>query len=144
MRVVQREVPLAPVPESIAVARSVVRAVAGDGVVAVGDAELLTSELVTNAIRYGGSDIELSVVLDADGLTVTVHDDGGELPRVAPAQPPAGAVSGRGLQMVAQVADSWGVSTDDERTGKRVWFTMAAGAPRAPATRQPRAGSEVD
>ncbi len=52
-------------PRSIAHARSVVndatRTLSPD---TGGDAELLTSELVTNAIRYGGPTIELSVSLE--------------------------------------------------------------------------------
>ncbi|KAA1419742.1 ATP-binding protein [Mumia zhuanghuii] len=133
MRDVQRQVPLAPVPESIGIARSTVRAVvAGMDVRVAGDVELLTSELVTNAIRHGGSQIDLEVVLAANCLTVTVHDDGEALPQVGDREVPMEAVSGRGLQLVAQVADSWGVAQVPDRAGKRVWFTMAVDDARSP------------
>ncbi|MFD9240997.1 ATP-binding protein [Streptomyces sp. NPDC059556] len=48
---------------------------------AVGDALLVTSELVTNALRHGGGLTGFGVDLDPGAVTITVADASGELPR---------------------------------------------------------------
>lgn len=116
---------LPPIPPSISVARRLVRDTAIDlpeGLVA--DAELLTSEVVTNAIRYGGGNIELSADRADGSLTIAVYDDGDPVPDPDAAGPAPDAVSGRGLRIVAQVASEWGISTDPSRPGKTVWFRL--------------------
>ncbi|MGK2875250.1 MAG: ATP-binding protein [Nocardioides sp.] len=118
---------LPPIPPSISVARRIVRDAAGDlPSSVVGDAELLTSELVTNAIRYGGRSIELFAERVDNLLTVAVSDDGAELPSTTETGPAADAVSGRGLRIVEQVARDWGIRTEENRPGKTVWFRVAA------------------
>jgi anti-sigma regulatory factor (Ser/Thr protein kinase) len=114
-------------PRSISQARSIVNEVAQSlPAEAAADAELLTSELVTNAIRYGGSRIKLSVSTSDGGLTVQVYDDGGGIPSPGDTAVSPGAVSGRGLQMVDRVAHAWGVSSDEQLPGKTVWFRISA------------------
>jgi anti-sigma regulatory factor (Ser/Thr protein kinase) len=84
------------------------------------DAVLLTSELVTNALLHARSEIE--VVVDSDGhrVRIEVRDRNSRLP-VAPTVE-VDATSGRGLFLVASLADDWGV---DRRTdGKAVWFEL--------------------
>ncbi|MFD3994433.1 ATP-binding protein [Streptomyces sp. NPDC058548] len=49
---------------------------------AVGDALLVTSELVTNALRHGGGLTGFGVALDPGAVTITVADASGELPRL--------------------------------------------------------------
>ncbi|MCD2468533.1 MULTISPECIES: ATP-binding protein [unclassified Streptomyces] len=49
---------------------------------AVGDALLVTSELVTNALRHGGGLTGFGVDLDPGAVTITVADASGELPRL--------------------------------------------------------------
>ncbi|MFF8510130.1 ATP-binding protein [Streptomyces sp. NPDC015492] len=49
---------------------------------AVGDALLVTSELVTNALRHGGGLTGFRVEVDRDALVVTVADASRELPHV--------------------------------------------------------------
>ncbi|MGW1935025.1 ATP-binding protein, partial [Streptomyces sp. NPDC001919] len=49
---------------------------------AVGDALLVTSELVTNALRHGGGLTGFRVEVDRDALAVTVADASRELPHV--------------------------------------------------------------
>ncbi len=82
---------------------------------------LLTSELVTNAVLYGGSDIVLRVALDADVVRVSVHDQ-------SPAPPvprPSGRddTSGRGLALVDLLSSTWGVAPNSH--GKEVWFEVS-------------------
>lgn len=80
------------------------------------DALLVTSELVTNAVRAGAD--EITVALSVDGVCrVGVTDNAGGDPVVSRARPLD--TSGRGLFIVAAVAADWGVT--DVRSGKEVW-----------------------
>ncbi len=82
---------------------------------------LLTSELVTNAVLYGGSDIVLRVALDADVVRVSVHDQS----PAPPVQRPSGRddSSGRGLALVELLSSTWGVAPNSH--GKEVWFEVS-------------------
>lgn len=82
---------------------------------------LLVSELATNAIRHGTPPVRLSLRLDADRLRVEVTDSSPALPRVA--HPGPDQTSGRGLQIVQQLAARWG-ATASRTLGKTVWFEM--------------------
>ncbi|MFC4498139.1 MULTISPECIES: ATP-binding protein [Streptomyces] len=88
-------------------------------------AELLTSELVTNALVHTDDDAVLTATVSPDGLRVEVRDSEPGRPR--PGTPAADeATNGRGLVLVESLADAWGVRTQD--AGKVVWFELAAGA----------------
>lgn len=85
---------------------------------------LLVSEVVTNAVLHAGSDVELAVELRPFTIRVSVAD-GSDLPperRVARDN----EESGRGLELVEVLAESWGV---DPRPGggKVVWFEVPRG-----------------
>jgi anti-sigma regulatory factor (Ser/Thr protein kinase) len=85
-------------------------------------ANLLATELVTNAIRYGGSRAVLEASTPPGTLRVTVADDNPDLPEVGTA-PELTAESGRGVLLVSVLAARWGV----ERLptgGKAVWFEL--------------------
>jgi len=89
-------------------------------------AELAVSELVTNAVVYGTPPIQLHVDATVAEVTVSVTD-------ASPSPPQAeeirlDATGGRGLAIVAAVADRWGC--DIHGWGKRVWFTVARGPNR--------------
>lgn len=84
-------------------------------------AELLTTELVANAVRHAQTPLCLRVIDEVDGLRVEVEDRCAELPRPVAATP--GATSGRGLVLVEALAADWGV--DRLGDGKRVWFRLA-------------------
>jgi anti-sigma regulatory factor (Ser/Thr protein kinase) len=88
------------------------------------DVRLLVSELVTNAVRHanlGPGDVILLVIdLEDSVLRVEVHDPGGGFVPRAPAPDPA-RPSGWGLYLVEELADRWGVDSD-ERT--LVWFEV--------------------
>ena len=85
-------------------------------------AELVTSELVGNAVRYAGRDIELSLALDDCELCIGVHDGN---PRPPGPQVPATPVAehGRGLHLISAVARAWGCIPLD--AGKVVWAAVA-------------------
>ena len=87
-------------------------------------AEVLTSELVTNAVRHGRGAISLSVVRDERALTVRVADEGAEEPVVRGHDPTA--LNGRGMQLVDTLAAAWGTAPVGGGPGKEVWFTLDA------------------
>lgn len=85
------------------------------------DAALLAvSEVVTNALVHAGTTIALTVRLDDSGLRVEVSDASPHLPRQRDYASMAG--TGRGLTLLDQSVDRWGVAPD--RFGKVVWFEI--------------------
>ncbi|QYG95031.1 ATP-binding protein [Iamia sp. SCSIO 61187] len=109
-------------PEAASQARSVVRDLLRQGrrPDLVDTACLLTSELVANAVVHAGSPVELVVDLDDARLAVEVIDPSSAAPEPVAAEPMS--VSGRGLAMVADLADAWGVTRIVP--GKAVWFSL--------------------
>ena len=83
---------------------------------------LLTSELVTNAVRHGAGPMGVHVVWDDGGVRVEVEDQSPERPVVQATDPDA--LDGRGLLLVDGLSSGWGVLAG--RTGKIVWFTLDA------------------
>ncbi|UUU25793.1 ATP-binding SpoIIE family protein phosphatase [Streptomyces sp. DSM 40750] len=82
-------------------------------------AELVVSELVTNAIRYGRPPIRLRLIHDRT-LMCEVSDSGGTTPLLRRAR--VFDEGGRGLLLVAQLAEHWG--TRRARQGKTVWAEL--------------------
>ncbi|CAL9441723.1 SpoIIE family protein phosphatase [Streptomyces sp. enrichment culture] len=88
------------------------------------DALVVVSELVTSAVVHAGTDIELYCRLEGDGRALVV-----EVTDRHPARPPRGTSAeaqeyGRGLRLVAGLAESWGVTyRKDART---VWARISA------------------
>jgi len=93
----------------------------------------ITDELVENAIAYGspdGTPVDVGLVPQANGVRVEVRDHSPVLPdtsvsSAAPTGDPA--AEPRGLQIVASLAQSWGVIEAPD--GKVVWAEI-----RAPST----------
>jgi anti-sigma regulatory factor (Ser/Thr protein kinase) len=85
---------------------------------------LLTSELVTNAVKYGGEHIVLTVTDEPELFRVEVHDDGPLAPRPGGAVE-SHAIGGRGLLLVESLAHEWGTENGTRhQPGKGVWFTL--------------------
>jgi hypothetical protein len=84
-------------------------------------AEIVTSELITNAYNAHGSRTRLTLAFHRSSLRLAVVDDAPGTPRRRDAGP--ADESGRGLQVVAALAKDWGV--DDSREGKQVWAELA-------------------
>jgi anti-sigma regulatory factor (Ser/Thr protein kinase) len=78
--------------------------------------ELMVSELVTNAIRHGAPPIQLRLIRD-HGLLCEVADGSSTAPHLQRSR--ALEESGRGLQLVCGLAQSWG--TRQTAMGKTIW-----------------------
>ncbi|KIZ14287.1 ATP-binding protein [Streptomyces natalensis] len=110
-------------PRAVGVVRAALRHIlAGAKLNCLADtAELMVSELVTNAYRYTKTDAYVSVDRSPHDLTIAVWDTGTGTPEQQKAAPDD--ETGRGLGIVDACADSWGVR--DYPNGKSVWFTLA-------------------
>ncbi|MET7440319.1 SpoIIE family protein phosphatase [Streptomyces sp. NPDC004082] len=86
--------------------------------------ELILSELVTNAIRYGGSPIGLRLLRDGDSLICEVADGTSTSPHLRRAA--FTDEGGRGLFLVAQMSRRWGTRYTDR--GKIIWAEQALDA----------------
>jgi anti-sigma regulatory factor (Ser/Thr protein kinase) len=85
---------------------------------AVETAQLLVSEVVSNAVRHAGSDRIGLRVVRTDALLFEVTDDEPALPAML--DPGPLDESGRGLRVVSRLAREWGASATGHR--KTVWF----------------------
>ena len=84
--------------------------------------ELLTGELVANAVVHGPRDAPVRIQIGIDGATVHigVRDTGGGTPTVGHPEPTA--ASGRGLALVEALSAAWGTQVHPD--GKTVWFEV--------------------
>lgn len=115
-------------PASVGQARRFVRGVLADwGLEELVDtAILLTSELATNSVLHARTAFAVVVSRTSRGLRVDVLDGSAVTPRVR--QPSQTAATGRGVNMVAALADRWGPTPAADLHGfaKGVFFTMPA------------------
>ncbi len=125
VHVIEVRTVLTPHPTSVGAARRFVRDVlktrrVDDGV--VDTVELLTSEVVTNAIVHARSGPQLAVEVNDGVVRVAVRDLGPGLPvrRLGRLDD----LSGRGVVIVEELATAWGVERE-RNGGKRVWFEVA-------------------
>ncbi|MEY9846836.1 SpoIIE family protein phosphatase [Streptacidiphilus sp. MAP5-3] len=88
--------------------------------------ELLTSELITNALVHTDRDAMLTARLFHDSesgrlrLRIEVEDESDQWPKRR--TPGEQASSGRGLMLVEALSDAWGVEPNG--SGKRMWFEL--------------------
>jgi anti-sigma regulatory factor (Ser/Thr protein kinase) len=108
------------VPESVRRARRLVVRALTDLGPAADDAVLLVSELATNAVIHAGTPFRVAVRHREDRLRVEVADGSRVLARRQRFSATSG--TGRGLALVDDVADRWGVDEGD--AGKTVWFEL--------------------
>ena len=88
-------------------------------------AEMIVTELVTNAVRHGpGGPVELAIEAGGYGMRGEVRDPGPGIDHYALDRRKATEEGGRGLFLVDALSDSWGLSDDHSR----VWFEIAARA----------------
>jgi anti-sigma regulatory factor (Ser/Thr protein kinase) len=87
-------------------------------------AALLTTELVSNAIRHTRDELGITVRLSGGRLRVGVSDSSHRRPQLV--QVGTRDTSGRGLHLVDALAERWGVEPDARGLGKTVWFELPA------------------
>lgn len=92
-------------------------------------AALCTSELVTNVHQHVRGEVHLKAVVEAAGVEVAVYDRS-PVPPCPRGDVGGEAEGGRGLLLVASLADGFGVTR--ARSGKGVWFRLEA--PTVPGT----------
>jgi two-component sensor histidine kinase len=90
---------------------------------------LLTTELVTNAVRVGAGDVTTSFACEGNLIRIVVHDNGGGLPVLGNPEPLDDS-GGRGLMIVDALADAWGTETNSP-AGTTVWFELVSRLARA-------------
>jgi anti-sigma regulatory factor (Ser/Thr protein kinase) len=94
----------------------------GDGILE--RSQLLVSELVSNAVLHGTAPVRMSISdhSDDDGaIRVEVSNAGDGRPVMRRAQ--RSELSGRGLQLIDELAAGWGTRLVDGRT--TVWFNIS-------------------
>jgi anti-sigma regulatory factor (Ser/Thr protein kinase) len=88
---------------------------------------VMVSELATNCVRHAGTDFTVGVEVDEHRIRVAVSDGGAGRPIVrspGPREP-----SGRGLRIVRELADSFGIQDRQGAPGKTVWFVVELDRP---------------
>jgi anti-sigma regulatory factor (Ser/Thr protein kinase) len=88
------------------------------GNAALDDIVLVVSELVTNAVMHAVAPLVFRLSL-VDAHVVVAIDDAGVNRDFEAVRRGPGAASGRGLSIVDQLADEWGIEAS--HAGKRVW-----------------------
>jgi anti-sigma regulatory factor (Ser/Thr protein kinase) len=84
-------------------------------------AQLLVSELVTDALQHGRPPITLHIsCVEEAGLQIELTDTAPGLPVLR--EHDLAAAHGRGIALVDMLSDDWGIRPGDQ--GKRIWFRL--------------------
>jgi anti-sigma regulatory factor (Ser/Thr protein kinase) len=102
--------------------REVGRACQGLARDVVATAQLLASELFTNALDHGRGEITMRVTRLPGDLRVAIADRGSTTPQVRAATQQD--IHGRGLMILESLAARWGVEQSPDGAGKTVWFAL--------------------
>jgi anti-sigma regulatory factor (Ser/Thr protein kinase) len=115
---------LAATPAAAGIARAFVEAVfVAESLHGIaGTAQLLVSELVTNAFRHARSPSRLQLIIGERSVHVDVIDCSPWRPTLQHPSPQLQAQGGWGLLLVDALADRWGYELLE--SGKRVWFEL--------------------
>ena len=118
-------------PEAVPLARRFLREACcrEHGAVVLDDAQLLVSELVTNAVEHGAPPITLRVTCTGSPTMQVRVSDGSLRPPEVQHRHPLDE-GGRGLVLVDILSSDWGV--EPAADGKVVWFLLGRDGPAAP------------
>jgi anti-sigma regulatory factor (Ser/Thr protein kinase) len=89
-------------------------------------AALLVSELATNAIIHATSNFEVAITYPTPSGRVRIEVTDVDETQPTPLQPTPNVPHGRGLLLVANLSDEWGILRQTGRPGKTVWFELAS------------------
>lgn len=87
-------------------------------------AQLLVSELVTNAVVRGKAPIGLRISRDEGTLRVEVSDAGAQTAQLIQPVPDPHAAAGRGLFLLDALANAWGTVPASRQGPKTTWFEL--------------------
>lgn len=87
----------------------------------VDEARLVASELATNAVLHARTPFTVTVGGHGSDVTVRVRDGSSRVP--VPGTAVAMAASGRGLFLVGELSQNWGVTVEIDG-GKSVWAQL--------------------
>ena len=104
------------------------------------DAELLTSELVTNALIHARTEVQIAVAVADGSAEIGITDGAPGMPEQRTASYPS--EGGRGLRLVDAVAQEWGVA--NVGSGKQVWFRLDVGEEWPYRSSCPCGGEDLD
>lgn len=90
----------------------------------IDDAQVVITELVSNAVRHAEGDLRLLVLLRDRLLHLSVADTSEQRPHLILPDPDTGE-GGRGLLLIDAIAAAWGSSPTSD--GKVVWATLRTG-----------------
>jgi anti-sigma regulatory factor (Ser/Thr protein kinase) len=117
------------IPQSVHAARRfAVDTLSGSPASTLEAVELMVSELATNCIRHERASFHMTILGSTREIRVEVTDSGSGTPTMR--SPGPDEPSGRGLQIVDMLSETWGVELE-QPSGKTVWFTMPAAATQA-------------
>ena len=102
--------------------REVAAACRGLGRDTIATAQLLATELFTNALHHGAGDITMRVTRQRSELRIEVEDRSPDHPKVRPQK--LDDVRGRGMMILEALALRWGVDPLPDDSGKTVWFVV--------------------
>jgi anti-sigma regulatory factor (Ser/Thr protein kinase) len=85
-------------------------------------AQLLATELVTNAARHAQSPVELTITRGNGRVRIEARDDSAGTPTPPSVDTPT---RHRGLHLIEDLSEGWGVEAQDD-SGKVVWCELAS------------------
>jgi len=85
-------------------------------------AQLLATELVTNAARHAQSSVELTIARGSGRVRIEARDDSAVTPTAPLVDTPT---RHRGLHLIEDLSQCWGVEAQDD-SGKVVWCELAS------------------
>ena len=95
---------------------------AGAGEDTLCHAQLLVTELVTNAARHAHSAVDLTIAGQQDRVRIEAHDDSSAFPTAPRIDT---ETRHRGLQLIEDLSEGWGVELRGD-DGKVVWCELAS------------------
>jgi anti-sigma regulatory factor (Ser/Thr protein kinase) len=108
---------------SVSEARHFVQDVVGDlPRERVEEVAVMVSELTTNSVSHAASAFTITIRRSIDEIYIGVSDMGPGEPALRSPRPTE--PTGRGLQIVRELADRWGVIPAQNGDGKTVWFAV--------------------